>query len=125
MAYEMSVDIHDSHIHVVLVGDDDMSAVREYWTRISEILRSNPHRRLLMEEHLRGPMHDSDIHLWSEFMQSLHLPPEMKIAFSYLKERASEYRFAETLLINRGFITKIFPEVQDAKKWLLEGLAAS
>jgi len=125
MAYEMSVDLHDNHIHVILVGEDDLPAIREFWAKISEILRNNPHRKLLMEERLLGSMHDSDIHEWSEFMRSLHLPPDTKIAFSYPEERASEYRFAETLLINRGFITKIFPDVGDARTWLLEGVSVA
>lgn len=120
MAYEMSVAIHDDHIHVTLVGEDTLAAVKEYWSKIAQMLYDNPQSKLLMEEHLEGRMPDRDIHAWSEFMRELGIPPGTKIAFSYLEERASEYRFAETLLINRGFVTKIFPTVNDARAWLLD-----
>ncbi|TFH07761.1 MAG: hypothetical protein E4H08_08960 [Candidatus Atribacteria bacterium] len=120
MAYEMSVSVHDEFIHVILVGRDTLLAAKEYWSKIAGILRANPQRKLLMEEHLVGPVPDGDIHEWSEFMRTLGIPPGTKTAFCYLKERASEYRFVETLLINRGFITKIFEDVDDARAWLLD-----
>jgi hypothetical protein len=120
MGYEMSVDLHDDHIHVILTGQDTLPAIKEYWSKIAEILRTNPQRKLLMEEHLDGVVPDSDIHEWSEFMRTLGIPAGAKIAFSHPKERIDEYRFAETLLVNRGFATKIFDDLDDAKQWLLD-----
>lgn len=119
MGYEMSVEFHDEYIYVLLTGEDTLPDVKEYWTKIADILRSNPQRKLLMDEHLLGVVPDSDIHEWSEFMRTLGIPAGTKIAFSHLKERVSEYRFAETLLVNRGFVTRIFDDVADAKAWLL------
>jgi hypothetical protein len=120
MGYEMSVEFHDEYIHVTLTGQDTLPDVKEYWTKIAEVLHSNPQRKLLMDEHLDGVVPDSDIHEWSEFMRTLGIPPGTKIAFSHFKERVDEYRFAETLLINRGFVTKIFDCLGEAKLWLLE-----
>jgi hypothetical protein len=119
MGYELSFHYYDDHIHVVLVGEDTLRAVIEYWTKIAQVMQSHPQRRLLMEEHLTGTIPDREIHEWSEFMRSLGLPPGTKIAFSYLEERVSEYRFAETLLINRGFVTKVFTDLDAARTWLL------
>jgi hypothetical protein len=122
MGYEMSVEFHDEYIHVILTGQDTLPAVKEYWTKIAGLLQSNPQRKLLMDEHLFGVVPDSDIHEWSEFMKGLGIPRGTKIAFSHLKERVAEYRFAETLLVNRGFVTKIFDQLDHAKEWLLESV---
>jgi hypothetical protein len=53
-------------------------------------------------------------------MRKLDLPSNTKIAFSQPSDRLTEYRFVETLLLNRGFHTRIFDQMDAAKAWLLE-----
>lgn len=123
MAYEMVVAIEPTHLHVILTGTDSLVAAREYWTRIAARLREVPQHKVLMEERLGGHVPDGEIHEWGEFMRSVGLPPGLRIAFAYVPGRVEEYRYVETLLVNRGFVCRIFDGVDDARAWLLsEGL---
>lgn len=121
MAYEMIVTTKPTHLHVTLTGTDSLRAAKEYWTQIALRLREGQERRLLMEERLTGRVPDGEIHEWGDFVRTLGLPPGMRIAFVHLAERSDEYRYVETLLMNRGFVSKVFARVADAEAWLLSG----
>lgn len=119
MTYEMIIAAEPTHLHVILTGTDSLAGAKEYWTTIAARLREVPQRKLLMEERLGGRVPDGEIHEWGEFMRSLGLPPGLRIAFAHVPGRAEEYRYVETLLVNRGFVCRIFDGVADAEAWLL------
>jgi len=51
-------------------------------------------------------------------MKTLEIPLGTKIAFIHRPERCSEYAYAEALLVNRGFIARVFTRIADAEEWL-------
>ena len=122
MAYSLSVEAKEHHLHVVVRGKNDAPTIRRYIkeTLAASIAHSCPN--ILIEENLDGPrLAMGDIfRIVSEASASAkHDVHRIAFVDANLHHNLPNMKFAETVALNRGMMMNAFSTVADAEKWLL------
>jgi len=123
MAHKTTANVYSSYIHVVVTGDNTERDVVGYLDEIQRLCTQHSRRHVLIEESLSGP----GLGITSVFDVASHgaqKAREQIRAIAYVDLNPAHdhdvMKFAETVAVNRGLRVRVFPSVDEAKRWLDE-----
>jgi hypothetical protein len=119
--YEIIFEDRIQYLYVSVSGEqDNYNISKQYWTEITDHIKTTNHTKLLVEESLEETVSMEEMfRLVSEF-------PEMglsnvKVAFADLKlDQLLSNQLGGLIAKNLGFKAEIFNNVHDAEVWLLD-----
>jgi hypothetical protein len=123
MSYELKVAEKGEYLHVRVTGENSPETVRGYLLDVYLACSERDSRAVLIEEDLRGPsLGVVDIYQIISDQSRKTWPRIRRIAYVDVncEHDAARMRFAETIAVNRGVNVRVFPNVAEAEKWLLE-----
>lgn len=111
----------DGYFHAVCQGEITLSGVLQGWTKLAERCFAEKVDRIICQPHAPGPAEFLDVYQFGISFRDIAWPPGMKIAIVCGTENLSRYQLAEAMANNlRGPESRIFPMLEDARRWLLE-----
>ncbi len=123
MSYEMSVAFTGKYVLANSIGDKSYQTAVALWKQITKVCEQHNCYRVLgiAESTTAMPIMDSMNH--AQLFKDFEITNRYRIAWVELNPKAlGNLKFLETVLLNRGMLNgKTFDDVEEAKKWLLEG----
>ena len=123
MSYEMSVAFKGDYVEARSVGDKSYQTAVTLWQEIIKTCdEHNCYKVLGVGESSTG-MSTMDAMDHEKLFKDFAITRKYKIAWVELNEDAlGSIKFLEMVLLNRGLLNgMLFPNVEEAKLWLLEG----
>ena len=121
MAYRIDLEEHPAYLHAIASGEHTAANVARFLRDANEACRQRGYTAVLVEVNFTGTSLDfsSIYEVISE--SSLEGVKLKRVAYVDASTRNPErMRFAETVAINRGVNVRLFRDVDEAKRWLLE-----
>jgi len=122
MPYEMSVTFNGAYVEARSVGDKSYQTAVAIWREITRVCAEHHCYKVLgiAESTTAMPVMDSLNH--AQLFKDFAITNRYRIAWAELnKEAIGNLKFLETVLLNRGMLNgKVFHDVEEAKRWLLE-----
>ena len=123
MSYEMSVVFMGEYVEARSIGDKSYQTAVILWQEIIKTCdEHNCYKVLGIGESTTG-ISTMDAMNHGKLFKDFAIANKFKIAWVELnKEAVGSMKFLETVLMNRGMLNgMLFPDVEEAKRWLLEG----
>lgn len=120
MSYTLTIHQKPTYLHAIVTGLNSRETVQRYLQELRTECKARGCFRLLLEEHLEGPL----LGLMDVFTIASEGSTQvsgMFKAFAYVDANAQGdlMQFAETVAVNRRVPVAVFSNVEDAEQWLL------
>ena len=122
MSYEVSVVFKDGYVEARSIGDKNYQTAVILWREILKTCdEHNCYKVLGIGESSTG-LSTMDAMNHEKLFKDFAITRKYKIAWVELnKEALASIKFLETVLLNRGLLNgMLFPNIEEAKRWLLE-----
>ena len=122
MSYEVSVVFKDGYVEARSIGDKSYQTAVILWQEILKTCDEHNCYKVLGIGESSSGMTTMDAMSHEKLFKDFEITRKYKIAWVELnKEALSSIKFLETVLLNRGMLNgMLFPDVEKAKRWLLE-----
>jgi len=118
--YLIQFEHRDGYLYAFAQGKEDSYEISfGYWTDIATYCRENGFSKVLVEEDFET---DTSVIDKYELMSHGHEVGFTGIKIAFIDrhpEQLKDNQFGETAALNRGLITKVFSNIQEAEEWLL------
>ncbi len=120
MQSELFITVEDGFVQVIAEGDKDFSFSTRLWTDVSRVCRENNCYKVLGIANSTKTLTTAEAFDHVQLFEDLKISSEYRIAWVEHNPKAYDtISLIETLLKDRGFEVRLFPEVNQAKSWLL------
>jgi len=119
MSYEIDYINEQDYIVVTVTGDFGLSSLKEMAADVAGSIERHGCSRILndmREARLTG--NSFNIYNMPKTASQAGIGPRCRRAL-LVKERTSDFHFLETVFINQGHIVKLFTDLDEALRWLL------
>jgi hypothetical protein len=122
MTYTLSIEHKRTYLHVVVTGQNTRGNVLRYMAEVMRECEAADCRYVLIEERLEGPrLGTMDVFdIASQRGRPLGSSGVKGIAYVDVNAAGELMKFAEDVAVNRGYPVRVFPNVEDAEKWLVQ-----
>ena len=122
MSYEMSVTFMGDYVEVRSVGDKSYQTAVTLWQEIIKVCGEHHCYKVLGIGNSSTAMSTMDAIDHEKLFKDFAITRKYKIAWVELnKDAIGSHKFLEMVLLNRGMLNgMLFPDVEEAKRWLLE-----
>jgi len=116
--YHLAVEIHGTYVHAKVTGEHKPENALRFLKEAYEACVKNAKDSVLLEMRLEGPTMGTG-NIFSVVQQRSEPGRELRrIAYVDGGRDPEKAKFAETVARNRGVNVRLFPTVEEAKKWL-------
>jgi len=121
MSYHLTLEQHPSYLHAIVTGTRTARNVARFLQEVHQACRSRGLAAALVEIRLSGPSLDPGSIYRVVTERSDDARDLRRIAYVVTTETDPEKpKFAETVAVNRGVNVRLFRDVEEAKRWILE-----
>ncbi len=122
MDYEMSVIFKGDYVEVRSIGEKSYQSAVTLWREIIKVCDEHHCFKVLGIGDSTKPMSTMDVMNHEKLFKDFAITRKYKIAWVELNKNAQgSIQFLEMVLLNRGLLNgMLFPDVVEAKRWLLE-----
>ena len=122
MSYEMSVTFMGDYVEARSTGDKNYQTSVALWQEIIKVCAEHNCYKVLGIGESTTPMSTMDAMHHEKLFKDFAITRRYQIAWVELnKEAVGSMKFLETVLLNRGLLNgMLFPNVEEAKRWLLD-----
>jgi hypothetical protein len=108
------------YIYAFVKGEKDSYEIsRQYWKEVADECRRANRRKVLIEEDINDQMSTTEMYRFtSEIMDIGFSGIHVAFVDRHLNQHELN-KFGELVATNRGFLGKIFDNVEEAEQWLL------
>lgn len=119
--YKIQFEYRDKYLFALVSGEKDSLEVSlQFWKEIFDESEAKNYKRILVTENFRNNISAIDMYILGEKMVEM-APRNISAAFVDSQIQQQEMnKFTETVIYNRGGRGKIFGDIEEAEKWLLE-----
>jgi hypothetical protein len=119
--YTIQFDYREKYLFAHVFGErDSLEVSLLFWKDIFDESEAKKYKRILVTEDFRNNISAIDMYILGEKMIEM-APRNISAAFVDSQIQQLEMnKFTETVIYNRGGRGKIFADIKDAEKWLLE-----
>jgi len=123
MSYEMSVTFKGEYVEARSIGDKSYQTAVTLWQEIINTCNEHNCYKVLGIGESTSGLSTMDAMDHEKIFKDFAITRKYKIAWVELnKEALDSIKFLEMVLLNRGLLNgMLFPNVEEAKQWLLEG----
>ncbi len=119
MDTNITVEEFDNYLAFRVVGEDSVEVSLSYFHQVADTCKQKGFKKALIIEDLEGDLPTSEIFTVTEQLPAVLRG--LKVAFIDLRpNHASDNRFGETVVRNRGCNIRVFNDVNEARAWLTE-----
>jgi hypothetical protein len=120
--FRLDIEIRDDCIRAFVEGPEDSLEISlGYWKRLFAECERNGIRKLLVEENLSEGLTAAETFTLCTELPKLATAP-VRVAFV---DRCADHdnlnQFGEMVASNRGLRVRVFPNIEEAERWLAEG----
>ena len=119
MNNEITISFEGDYVRAVANGEKNFDYQTELWTRIVATCRENECLNVLGVAYTTRPLRTMEAYKTAELFRQLGVTHEFRIA--WIEKNPETYDtpyFVETVLVNRGFTARLFPDEAQALDWL-------
>ena len=123
MANELVITFEGDHIQVLSDGAKDFEFSTRLWTGVVGACEENDCFNVLGIANTTKPLETMEAFDHGKLFQELGISRKYRIA--WVEQNPKGYDAAhlvESVLYNRGFLARLFPNVEQARKWLRSGV---
>lgn len=121
MAGQYTITFEGDHVQIVSDGDKSLAFAEQLWTTAVAACKKHNCYKILGIAHTTQPMGTLDAYHHGELFRKLGISHDFRMAWVEMNPDARDVvKFIETVLSNRGLPGRVFENVDDAKRWLLE-----
>lgn len=122
MSYEMTVAFRGYYVEAHSIGDKSYQSAVTLWNEILKVCNEHDCYKVLGIGESTKPMPTMDALNHEKLFKDFAITRQFQIAWVELNKNAIDsIKFLETVLLNRGMLNgMLFPDVEEAKRWLLE-----
>ncbi len=121
MKYKLKFEQKSTYLHITITGMNNRENTERYLEEIFNECKERKCYRVLIEEHLDGPLlRMTDVFEVISGISTKALGSMEKIAYVDVNMDSDARKFAETVAVNRSLPVTVFSTVADAEKSLLD-----
>ncbi len=117
----LSVTFHGEFIKVIADGERDIEFISQVWTQVLAAGQKHNCFKVLGIANTTKPVQPIEFMIVAQ--ENAKFEPELKYRIAWVEtnhEAHESANFIESYLRNRGFDARLFPDVANAKEWLLD-----
>ncbi len=119
MNQEMTISFEGDHVKVIADGEKNYEFSSKLWAKISNTCNENDCYRVLGIAKTTSPLNTDEGYDHAQLFEQLGITGDYRIAWVELNPKAFDaVYFVETVLVNRGYMARLFSDVDEAKEWL-------
>lgn len=119
--YTIAFDYREHYLFALVTGEKDSLEVSlQFWKEIFDESEIKHYKRILITENFRNNISAIDMYILGEQLIEM-APRNVSVAFVDSQIQQLELnKFTETVIYNRGGRGKLFADMKEAEKWLLQ-----
>ena len=121
MESEIAITFEGEYVKAVANGEKNFDFQTKLWTDIVEVCRENKCLKVLGVAYTTKPLRTMEAYKTAGLFRDIGVTHEYRI--SWVEKNSEWYDtpyFVETVLVNRGFTARLFPDEAQATEWLLD-----
>jgi hypothetical protein len=121
LSYTLKIDAKQGYLHFIVTGQNTKENVARYLDQVLRECTTRKCHRALIEERLEGPrLATLDVFSIASEGALRAIGQLHSVAYVDVHAQGDMMKFAETVAVNRAMPVRLFKDVGDAERWLLE-----
>ncbi|MDH4283721.1 MAG: hypothetical protein OEV35_00225 [Gallionellaceae bacterium] len=119
MNYDVSIEVKDTYLYVVVSGEESLDSVISIWKKIAETCRQTNIQNIVCHGFLEGPGPVNQIYEFGKMFNELGIPAGARIALVCQEHELRKIEFAEYIVAKHAPVSpRIFRRLKEAEEWV-------